>query len=124
MKIIRYGFVGGIAATFDFFFFALFAKLWGFNYLAIGAIGFILATAINYFLSIRFVFQSGVRFNSQTEFALVFIVSFIGLLLHQWVLLVGIGQLGWGMLLVKLLATGSVFFWNFGVRTHFVFKKT
>ena len=62
MKIIRYALVGATAATVDFLFFAILAKWAGLNYLLIGAVGFVIATTLNYFLSIRFVFESGVRF--------------------------------------------------------------
>jgi putative flippase GtrA len=30
--------------------------------------------------------------------------------------------LGWEMLFVKICATSSVFFWNFGARSYFIFK--
>jgi putative flippase GtrA len=122
MKIVRYAAVGGTAAAADFFIFAVFAKFLGFNYLVVGAAGFIIATAVNYFLSIRFVFESGVRFGFQKEISLVFLISFIGLGLNQAVLYLGIGILGWEMLFIKLCATGSVFFWNFGARSQFIFK--
>ncbi len=122
MKIFRYAGVGATAATVDFLIFAVFAKLLNFNYLAVGAVGFIIATTINYFLSVRFVFESGVRFGFRKEISLVFLISFVGLGVNQAVLYFGIGILGWEMLLVKLCATGSVFFLNFSVRSQFIFK--
>ena len=122
MKIFRYFGVGATAATVDFLIFAVFAKLLNFNYLAVGAIGFFIATTINYFLSVRFVFESGVRFGFKKEISLVFLISFIGLGINQAVLYFGIGILGWEMLFIKLCATGSVFFWNFGARSEFIFK--
>lgn len=122
MKLVRYAAVGGVAATTDFLIFAIFAKLLNFNYLAIGAVGFIIATFINYFLSIRFVFESGIRFAYRKEISLVFLISFLGLGLNQAVLYIGIGKFGWEMLLTKICATGSVFFWNFGVRSRFIFR--
>lgn len=122
MRIIRYGMVGSVAALLDLAVFAVFAKLLGFNYLAIGAVGFVLATALNYVLSIRYVFESGVRFRRGKEVSLVFAISGLGLLINQLVLYVGIGILGWEMILTKILATGAVFFWNFGARARFVFK--
>lgn len=122
MKIVRYAAVGATAAVLDFVIFAIFAKFLGFNYLLIGAAGFIIATAVNYFLSIRFVFESGVRFGFQKEISLVFLISFIGLGVNQVVLYLGIGILGWEMLFIKLCATGSVFFWNFGARSQFIFR--
>jgi len=122
MKIIRYAVVGGTAAMVDFSIFAVFAKWLGFNYLWVGAIGFILATTVNYFLSTRFVFESGVRFAFKKEISLVFLISFMGLAVNQLVLYLGIGILEWEMLLTKILATGSVFFWNFFARSQFIFK--
>ena len=122
MKIIRYAAVGGTAAVVDFVIFASFAKLLGFNYLWVGATGFIIATTVNYFLSIRFVFDSGVRFGFKKEVSLVFLISFIGLCLNQVVLYLGIGILGWEMLFIKLCATALVFFWNFGARSQFIFR--
>jgi putative flippase GtrA len=123
MKIFRYAGVGATAAFVDFLIFAIFAKLLNFNYLAVGAVGFIIATTINYFLSVRFVFESGIRFGFRKEFLLVFLISFIGLGVNQAVLYFGIGILGWEMLFIKLCATGSVFFWNFGARSQFIFKR-
>ncbi len=122
MKILKYGAVGGTAAAVDFTIFAVFAKYLGYDYLLIGAIGFIVATTLNYFLSIRFVFKSGVRFSFRKEIALVFLISLVGLVINQMVLLAGIGWLGWEMLFVKVCATGLVFFWNFGARSEFIFK--
>ncbi len=124
MKVIRYAVVGGTAAIIDFLIFAIFAKFWGYNYLLVGAIGFVIATAVNYFLSIRFVFQSGVRFRFRQEISLVFLISFIALGINQLVLYVGIGILGWEMLFTKLCATASTFLWNFGLRSRFVFKTS
>jgi len=122
MRIVRYALVGGVAAAVDFLIFAVFAKALGFDYLWVGAIAFVLATTVNYVLSIKHVFQGGVRFSRNTEVALVFAVSLVGLLLNQLILYIGIGRLGTEMLLTKLFATGSVFLWNYGIRHHFVFR--
>lgn len=123
MKVIRYAVVGGVAAATDFLIFAVFAKWWGYNYLLVGVIGFVIATAVNYFLSIRFVFQTGVQFRFRDEISLVFLISFIALGINQLVLYIGIGMLGWEMLFTKLCATASTFVWNFGLRSRFVFRS-
>ena len=73
MKIFRYAGVGATAATVDFLIFVVFVKLLNFNYLTVGAVGFIIATTINYFLSVRFVFESGVRLGQFTVAVLVFV---------------------------------------------------
>jgi putative flippase GtrA len=123
MKIVRYALVGGTAAIVDFVIFAVFAKLLGFDYLWVGGIGFVLATAVNYVLSIRHVFTGGIRFRRDLEIALVFAVSLVGLGLNQLILYLGIGRLGTEMLLTKLFATGSVFIWNYFARNHFIFRE-
>lgn len=122
MKIFRYAGVGATAAAVDFTIFAVFAKFLEMNYLLVGAGGFIIATTVNYFLSIRFVFETGVRFGFLKEILLVFLISLIGLIINQAVLYFGIGVLNWEMLLVKVGATGMVFFWNFGARAQLIFK--
>ena len=120
--IIKYFFVGGIAAAFDITFFFIFAKLAGFNYLAVGAIGFIFATLINYFLSITHVFDSGARFGKNREIFWVFAVSLVGLAINQVVLFYAIGVVGIEVMLGKIAATSITFFWNYGARKYFVFK--
>lgn len=122
MKIIKYFIVGGIAALIDISFFFVFAKLFKFNYLAIATIGFIIATFANYILSINHVFQSSIRFGKQHEVMLVFIVSGIGLLINQLILVIMISMLSTEMLLSKICATASVFIWNFSVRHFYIFK--
>ena len=119
--LIRYFFVGGIAALTDLSLFFLGAPILGFPYLTVGACSFVVATYINYILSIRFVFQSGVRFNKQHEILLVFLVSGIGLLIHQITLYTGIETFSLPLMLAKISATGIVFLWNFGARRYIIF---
>ena len=75
MRIVRYALVGGTAALLDFTIFAVFAKWLGFSYLWVGSVAFVFATMVNYLLSIRHVFESGVRFSPRKEVAMVFLVS-------------------------------------------------
>lgn len=121
-QVVRYFGVGACAAAVDISLFALFAGYLGYNYLVVGAITFILATLVNYVLSVRFVFRSGVRFARHHEVMLVFAVSAVGLALNQLMLYVGIGVLRMGLLLSKVAATGVVFGWNYTMRRRFVFR--
>ena len=122
MRIVRYFFVGGVAASVDIGLFAVFAKGLGFNYLVVGVFTFVAATAVNYALSVRHVFDSGARFARHHEIALVFAMSAVGLLINQAALFIGVGIAGLELVLTKVLATGVVFFWNYWARAHFVFK--
>lgn len=122
MKFVRYLFVGGAAAIVDIGLFTVFARLLGYNYLIVAACTFIIATGVNYGLSVRHVFESRVRFSRPYEVALVFAVSAIGLGLNQAVLFVAVTELGYELVISKVLATGMVFGWNYLIRANFVFK--
>ncbi|HUL95830.1 MAG TPA: GtrA family protein [Usitatibacter sp.] len=113
--------VGGVAACVDIGLFLAFAQWLGYPYLRVAPATFVVATLVNYFLSVRFVFVSGVRFGKRWEIALVFVVSAIGLALNQAILAAAVGRLGTSLLFGKLAATGTVFFWNYLARRHLVF---
>ena len=120
-RIARYFVVGGCAACVDIGLFLVFAQWLGFPYLRVSAATFVIATLVNYFLSVRFVFVSGVRFRRRWEIALVFVVSGIGLALNQAILAAAVEQAGTSLLVGKLTATGMVFFWNYLARRLLVF---
>jgi putative flippase GtrA len=123
MKVVRYFFVGAASAAVDFSIFTLLALGFGLPWFYAGVTGFILATTVNYFLSIRHVFQSGARFSRRTEITLIFMVSGIGLLINQSILFILIERMSINMLIAKILATLVVFFWNYGMRHSYVFKS-
>jgi putative flippase GtrA len=120
-RIARYFVVGGIAACVDIGLFMLFAKGFGLPYLYVGAGTFVIATLVNYWLSIRFVFVSGQRFGKRWETGLVFLASAIGLALNQAILAGCVEYAHFHLLAAKLVATGSVFFWNYLARRLFIF---
>lgn len=122
LKIFKYFFVGGVAASVDIGLFFLFAKLLAYNYLVVGCIGFLLATAVNYFLSIRFVFRSEARFNKHTELAFVYAASLVGLVLNQTILYLLVERAAVELMLSKLAATLGVFLWNFSARNFIIFR--
>ena len=122
VRAARYFVVGGLSACFDIGFFFIFAKLLGYYYIAVAIVGFFFAVLLNYFLSVRFVFTSGVRFGRAQELALVYLVSGIGLALHLLILYTAVDVLGIELMLSKLTATGTVFIWNFLARNYFVFR--
>ena len=123
IRLVRYFGVGATAAAVDISLFTYFAGYLGYNYLIVGTITFVLATAVNYVLSVRFVFESGIRFARHHEVMLVFGISAVGLVLNQLVLYLGIGVLRQDLLLSKLAATGVVFGWNYTARSRFVFRS-
>lgn len=122
-KLIRYFFVGGAAASTDLLFFIVFHNGLGLHYLAVGTMGFVLATLVNYILSVRWVFRSGARFERNAEVFVVYIVSMIGLAIHASVLAALVEVAGVMPLAGKLGAVAVAFFWNFGARNYYVFAQ-
>jgi putative flippase GtrA len=123
MQFLKYFLVGGFAALANLGFFNLFTNRLGWHYQISGAVAFIIATIINYILSILFVFQSGARFRRRHEISLVFLVSLIGLAVNQAVLFVAVSRFNLMPLLSQAISIGVVFFWNYLARKHFVFKS-
>ena len=121
MKIIKYAFVGGAAAVVDISLFIIFAKLLGYPYLLVGFITFIIATFVNYALSIKYVFKSGTKHKKKKEIFLVYTVSAVGLGLNLQVLFISNELFFIELSLSKVIATGVVFFWNYLIRKHFIF---
>jgi putative flippase GtrA len=115
---------GGVCALVDLGLFLAFAKGLGLPYLRVSAGSFVVATVLNYFLSVRFVFVSGLRFRKRWEMALVFAVSAVGLGLNQLILALCVEQMGLNLLFSKVAATGCVFFWNYFARRVLVFGGT
>lgn len=122
MKIVRYFFVGGAAAAIDIGIFAVAVKVLQLDWFFVALFSFVLATAVNYALSIRYVFESGVRFKKQAEVSLVFLVSGMGLFINQCVLWYLIEAVALDEVASKPIATGIVFLWNYTVRCRYIFK--
>jgi len=121
-RVLRYAAVGGVAAIVDIGLFMLFAQYFGLPYLRVAAATFVIATLVNYLLSVRFVFVSGRRHARRWEIFLVYLVSIIGLGLNQLILAFGVELAHLALFHAKLLATGLVFFWNYFSRRLFIFE--
>lgn len=121
-QVFKYFLVGGMAASFDIGFFMLFAGLLDFHWLPVSIASFILATLINYIISINYVFESGARYQKKLEIASIFLISGSALVFNQIVLYTAIVVFGWSLFYSKITATGLVFFWNYLWRSLWLFK--
>lgn len=123
MKLIRYFFAGGAAAAVDFSIFFIAVEGLGYHWFGSAIFSFVVATAANYLLSIRFVFESRIRFRRRQEVPLVFAVSAVALILNQAILWLAINILGLNLLFSKVAATGTIFLFNFGLRHYYIFRR-
>lgn len=122
LKFIKYFVVGGFAALVNITIFFIFAKLLQMNYFVVGALAFIIATLINYALSVRYVFKSGVRFSKKHELLWTYVISVIGLVGNEIILYLLINLLHIEIMASQVIAIGAVFLWNYIARNSFVFK--
>lgn len=123
MKIIKYFFVGVVAALTDISLFYIFAKLLGYNYLIVAFFSFIIATFVNYILSIKYVFKSGIKFSKKKEISLIYVISGIALIINQVSLYILIDLITVEITLSKVIATIITFFWNYFIRRNYIFKE-
>lgn len=123
MRIVRYFVVGGIAASVDIGCFFLFTSILNIGWFQSALGSFILATIVNYFLSIRYVFRSGIRFQKHHEVLLIFLVSGSGLIINQLILWLLIESMSVNILVSKITATMLLFVWNYGLRKTVVFAE-
>ena len=118
----KYFLVGGVCALLEWSIFAFFLYGLEQHYLISGTLSFLLGTAANYFLSVRFVFGTGLRARNE-RIALLYLVSVIGIAFNLTVLAIVIDLIGLHEMVAKVLATGAVFGWNFVARYYYVFRK-
>ena len=117
----KYVLAGGTCSLVDWGLFAFLLYVAELHYILCGAISFVLATALNYVLSVRFVFGASRR-GARSAVALIYMVSTIGLGINIVILTIGVDLLGLHPMLTKILASGATLFWNFLVRYLYIFK--
>jgi putative flippase GtrA len=110
VNFYKYIGVGSIAALVDISIFSVFAKLLGLNYLIVALVSFTIATFVNYIFSIKYVFKSGLRYKKSIEIFVVYLVSFIGLVLNEIILYILIDLLFIEIIFSKIVTTGIIFF--------------
>ncbi len=123
-QLLRYGVVGGVAFVVDFGLLFVLTRFGGLNYLVSAAVGFCAGLIINYQLSIRWVFETRAVADQRREFAVFTAIGVGGVLVNELIMWFGVEVLVWYYLLVKLLATGVVFFFNFSLRKLLLFSAS
>ena len=129
LEFLRYAVVGGIAFLADFGALVGFQELvfrqyaWG-VYVAT-VCGFVVGLAVNYFLSLLFVFTQAKdrgKGRSFGAFVVFGVIGLVGLGLTELGMWFGIECLGWNYMVVKILVTGAVLMWNYLGRKLIIFR--
>ena len=128
-EFLRYAVVGGIAFLADFGTLVGFQELvfhrWAWGVYAATVCGFVVGLAVNYFLSLLFVFTQAKdrgKGRSFGAFVVFGVIGLIGLGLTELGMWLGIECLGWNYMVVKILVTGAVLMWNYLGRKLIIFR--
>ena len=121
IQLIRYLMVGGLAFAVDFGTLWLLSSGLGVHYLLSAAISFLLGLAVNYGLSVVWVFSNHRVQDRKREFLLFAGIGVLGLGLNELGLWILSGGMGLDYRIAKLLTTGVVFAWNFIARKIVLF---
>jgi putative flippase GtrA len=125
----RYVLVGGTAFVLDISLLYLFKNYVFYNlehgvYIA-AALGFIGGLIYNYILSLAFVFETAKTRNkgkTVSAFVVFSLVGVAGLLLTELGMYIGIEIFAINYLIVKILVSGIVLIWNYGIRKILIFR--
>ena len=121
-QMFRYAIVGGVSFAVDYGLLYVLTECFGFHYLLSATISFIAGLAVNYLISIRWVFGKSKLSSRAAEFAVYGIIGVVGLLLNNLLLYLFTDHLHLHYMLSKLIASAIVLAWNFLGRKIILFK--
>ncbi|MBQ7959916.1 MAG: GtrA family protein [Clostridia bacterium] len=122
LQLIKFGIVGVIAAFVDVGVLVALKELLHVNVLLASMISFCASVAVNYLLSMTFVFK-GKNQSKLKEFIIFVLLSAGGLCLNQLILWFGVNYTDIYYLIVKVLAMVIVTVYNFLTRKVFLESK-
>jgi len=129
LEFLRYVVVGGIAFLADFgalvASYELLLKDFAGGVYVATVVGFVVGLAVNYFLSLIFVFTSAKdqgKGRSVWAFLVFAVIGLVGLGLTEVGMWIGIEVLAWNYMIIKILVTGAVLVWNYAGRKVIVFR--
>tara|TARA_B110001454_G_C12372569_1_gene289088 strand:- start:112 stop:498 length:387 start_codon:yes stop_codon:yes gene_type:complete len=122
-KIFKYSIVGGTAFIVDFSIFYTAINFFEINYFVSGFYSFIAGVFVNYLLARRFVFYNHNKVKKSTEFFGVYLISGIGLLIHQFTIYSLVEFINSDIYISKILASAIVFLWNYNMRRKYLYGE-
>jgi putative flippase GtrA len=123
LQLFRYIFVGGSAFIVDFGTLFLLTGFFHFYYLFSASIAFVFGLVLNYFLSVKWIFNYRAFGNRILEFFLFSVVGLLGLGLNELFLWIFTDVYGNHYLFSKIITAIIIFLWNFFVRKLLLFNE-
>lgn len=119
-QIMKFGVVGVVATVIDFAVMNLLYYVLGLDILVANTAGFVISLIFNYLASMKYVFAHKEGMSRKREFAIFVVLSVIGLVLNDGIVLALKGGLGLEANIAKVCATALVMVYNFVTRKIFL----
>ncbi len=117
---MKFAAVGILSFAIDWLMLIVLVEICGLDYLLGTTLSFLTSVAVNYVLSLRYVFTHRDDMSRKREFTIFAILSAIGLGLTDVLMFVGVGFLHIAYQLMKVIATFCVTWYNFFSRKRFL----
>lgn len=121
-QIVKFAVAGAIGASIEIGLFFFFVEFTAMHYLLANFIAISVAVMVNYFISQKWVFETG-RHSKRKEFFFFLAVSLVALSLNQLLMWVLVDWMEVEIKLSKIVAIGLVATYNFLAKKFFVFKR-
>ncbi|WP_289544323.1 GtrA family protein [Enorma phocaeensis] len=119
-QFIKFAAVGILSFLVDWIMLVVMVELFHIDFLVSTTVSFLTSVALNYALSMRFVFEHRDDMSRKREFTIFAILSCIGLGLNDLYMFVGVTMLNVGYQAMKVIATFCVTWYNFFTRKKFL----
>lgn len=114
MKVLKFGIVGVLCTLIDFSILIFLTEVLNINYILSAIISFSISVLVNYFLSIKLVFD--VNNTSSNKLLYFIILSICGLLINEFIMILFERFLSLAYYFGKVIATGVVMVFNYITR--------
>ncbi len=123
IQLFRYFFVGGVAFAVDFGLLWLLTEWCGLHYMLSATLSFIAGLAVNYTISVLWIFGKHTLRNRIAEFIIYGIIGVVGLGLNAAIIWLLTESLNVHYLFSKIFSAAIVFVWNFTARRYLLFRN-
>ena len=121
-SFIKYLFVAAIIVFIEIGVFQLLNAIFSVNYLIATILSMLVGIILNWVASRLLVFKPS-RHSKKKEFGMVFTASLVGVGIQSLTSFVSVGLLGFAPLTGKILAIGITFFWNYFIRSLYIYRE-
>lgn len=119
-QFAKFALVGLASLAVEYLFLGYFLQSLRMNYLMATTIAFIISIAVNYVLSMKYVFSHKEDMSRKREFTIFAVLSAVGLGLNDLYMFIGVSLLNVGTMAMKLISTFFVTWYNYFSRRKFL----